>query len=228
MKIISNGECYVQREDLEHLVENYENVPNHIYNSLKEICLTNADFIKIMDLESIDLIKLSDIPALQEYSSLGARNLRVMMQRIKYLVDNMAIDGPSTMSDEEIKELIQERKNREYMLKQIKQIFDYVTGKSKKEFPNVPKMDTEPIANSELVAYPSINHDKVVIFNLDGTRVENPEDKEFCEVAFKILTDKHELDENETLNMRYDGNYFVVETIKKKKSMQRVLNPAGQ
>ena len=47
MKIINNNECYVQRDDIEYLVDNNRDVPNELFLELNMSILDDHDFIRI-------------------------------------------------------------------------------------------------------------------------------------------------------------------------------------
>ena len=83
-------------------------------------------------------------------------------------------------------------------------------------YPDIPYPYMAGITNGKLVASPSYNQDRVVIYNLDGSKVEDVSDIEFCTESFRLFTQQDEA--SLSLDMKYDGNYFVI------KNKQRQLN----
>ena len=225
MKIISNNECYVQRVDLEYLLDNNVSIPKEVYNDYNRACLSNEDFIKIDNQISLRYILNSKIPSFEELNSLSTNNLEKMILKIRVIMLDSIGEEKTEDEIKEINEILLEKKNREYMINQIKEIINFQKKCSKLNYPTIPNPNKEVISNGELNAAVSLDKNKVVIYNLDGSRVEDPEDKEFCKVAFNILTRDENINKELDLDMKYDGNYFVIEN-KLNKKLKKLMNRA--
>ena len=215
MQIISNNECYVQKVDLIHL-----NQLGLLPSKLKELLTqTDKDFIKIEDKKLIDFIINSDIPSYKELMLYDVNTLEKMIRKIKGSILDDIYDEESCEQMERLNEQIIKRKTREYLISQITEIINHKLHKSTLRYPDIPDPSKFTFKTDELCASITLNEDKVVIYNVDGSRVYDPEDKAFCEIAFKLLTCNYLDEDNLELNMGFDGNYFVVEELNPKKNI---------
>ena len=205
MKIISNNECYIQKDDLDYLINNNEIIPKEVFNFTDTLY---GDFIKIENESAKKYILDSSIPSFEELNSYNIKKLEHILFKIKLLVLD-DYDGQK-MSDEELAQVILEEKNRKYMLKQIIEMIKYKKGKPSNYYPDIPNPNMLSVTNGCLIASNSINFGNVVIYNIDGSRVENTEDVEFCNIAYKLLMHDYINDTNVDLETLYDGNYLVL------------------
>ena len=128
-------------------------------------------------------------------------------------------DSDDELTSDEIKELdemILERRNREYLLKQLKEMVLFKKRMSKLEYPNVPNPNYINVTNGELTACNSLNYDRVVVFNINGTPVSNEEDVEFCKVAYQLLMHDNEEVDDIDLEITSEGNNLVIKNTKQR------------
>lgn len=212
MKIINNNECYVQRDDIEYLVDNNRDVPNELFLELNMSILDDHDFIRIKNPVAKRYILQSDIPSFDELNSMSLNRLEDFIFKIKISIFD-SDDELTSKELEEINEIIRERRNREYILNQLKEIVAFKKRMSKLEYPNIPNPNIPSISNGICNASPSLNYDKVVVYNLNGSEINSKEDLEFCEVACKLLMHDYMDTESLSINTFMDGKYLVVENL---------------
>ena len=213
MKIISGNDCYVQRSDLEYLIDNTSKVSSDLYREYKLSVLSDEDFIKIENPIVKKLIISSEIPSFDELNSLSINKLEELVFKIKIAIFDSFDDELTDDEIKEIDEMIKERKNREYILKQLKEIIKYKQRRSNLKYPDVPNNKYEYITDGVYNASISINFDKVLIYSADGSRITNPEDIEFCKVAYNLLMHDNILDSNINLEMIENNKYIVLNNI---------------
>ena len=213
MKIISNSECFVQKSDIEYIIENEKDIPFEVYKELNRF--EKDEYIKIDNPKSLEFILKSNIPEFSELYNLELSKLEQFVLKLKIEV----LDSDDLSEDEikEIDEILKERKNREYILKQLKQIIDLKKKNPQINYPNIPNPNIESISNGTLNASVSLNPDEVVIYNLDGSKVENSKDNEFINVAYKLLM-KDEIKNIDEIDLTTDiyDNYLVVKKLESK------------
>ena len=213
MKIISGNDCYVQRSDLEYLIDNTSKVSSDLYREYKMSVLSDEDFIKIENPIVKKLIINSEIPSFDELNSLSINKLEELVFKIKLAIFDSFDDELTDDEIKEIDEMVKERKNREYILKQLKEIIKYKQRRSNLKYPDVPNNKYESITDGVYNASVSINFDKVLIYSADGSRITNPEDIEFCKVAYNLLMHDNILDSNVNLEMVENNKYIVLNNI---------------
>lgn len=212
MKVINNEDCYVQRDDLEYIIDNNKDVPNELFSELNMSILDENDFIKIKNPVAKRYILQSNIPTFDELNSLSLSKLEDIIFKIKLSIFDSE-DELTSKELEEINEIIRERRNREYLLKQLKEIVAFKKRNSKLIYPNIPNPNMPGVSNGIYNACPSLNYDKVVIYNLNGNEINEQEDIEFCEIAYKMLMHDYMDVDNVNVNTFVDGKYLVVENL---------------
>ncbi len=218
MRIISNNECYVQKSDLEYIVENEKNIPNEIYNDLSRF-QNDKEYLKIDNQKSLECVLNTNIIDFSLISNYDVSKLEKEIIKLKLLILDEFDSDMSYEEEEDINKIIQERKNREYILKQLKEMIEYKSLQSKINYPNIPNPNYESITNDNMCASRSINPNEIVVYNLDGSRVVDEDNKEFIEISYKLLL-HDELDSKKILELTTynDGKYLVV-----KNNLEKVL-----
>ena len=211
MKIISNNDCYIQREDIDYLINNNKEIPSSIFNDFNN---SEDGFVKISDEESKEYIINSDIPSFYDLYNMDEKMLKHLIFKIKI---SMIDDSSSQkMSEEELKQVILEEKNRRYMLKQLLEIIRYKKMESTLKYPDIPHPNKLSVTNGVTNASHSLNFGNVLIYNLDGSSVSNKEDMDFCNIAYKLLMHDYFDTENIELEKIYKDNYLLLKNKNKK------------
>lgn len=216
MQIIDKNDCYVSKDDLLHLFDNDECMPISLQQSLRDALVNGKDYIKIDDYLAEEYIYSSDIPSFENLLKLEIGQLRSKI--IDIIIEDSFNDNDGYSLS--LNEIIKQKRNREYMINQLKEMIAFKKKKIEILYPDIPKPHSGLVANGELIAQLSYNEDRVVIYNRDGSKVENVDDVEFCNSAFRLLTRNFNVDSE--LDMNYDGNYFVLK--KKEKKLIRKNN----
>lgn len=209
MKIINNNECYVQREDIEYILDNSNNVPSELFFELNMSIIGDRDFIKIENPVSLRFILQSQIPTFDELNSYSTNKLEEFIIKLKLSI----FDSDDELTSEELKDIdkmILERRNREYLLRQLKEMVAFKKRTSKLTYPNIPNPNYSCVTNGILNAYNSMNPDKIVVYSIDGGSVSE-EDMAFCETAYQLLMHDYEDTEEISLNIINEGKYLVIE-----------------
>ena len=210
MQIIDKNDCYVSRDDLIHLYDNDECMPLSLQLGLRDAIINEKDFVKIEEEKGLEYIYTSNIPSFDNLVKLKISELRRQIFDIvleEALKDN---HGENLSLDE----IIREKRNREYMIRQLKEMIAFKKKCSKLQYPDIPYPYITGVTNGCYNASLSYNFDSVIIYNLDGSKVTDVSDIDFCEESFKLLT--HDIDQGDNLDMKYDGNYFVVKNRERK------------
>lgn len=226
MKIISNKECYVQGYDLENIINN-----EHI-SFENRFCAANLlndknlnEYVNIKDKDLLEFILSNDdILDFSVYNNYSLGKLTGLS--LKLWIDIMNIDEYDN-SEDSIDSILyrEDKKKKEYLLSQIKQIIAYKKKESKCNFPNIPNPCTIPLSCGNLCASRSLDFDNVLIYNLDGTPISGEEDKEFCNIAYQLLMHDElcELEEEKIdleSSVSKDEKYLTISRAKEK-SIQR-------
>lgn len=214
MQIINKKDCYVSKDDLIHLYDQDETMPLSLQLGLRDALVNDKDYIKITEDKGLEYIYTSDIPSFENLRKLKIKELRNKINQI--ILDDMLNDNKGR--DLSLEEILLEKKNREYMIRQLKEMIAFKKRISKIKYPNIPLPNEIQISNGLLNAALSYNLNSIVIYNLNGSKVENINDIEFCKNAFKQLVQKENDDLN--LEMKYEDNYLVV---KNKPIIRRLL-----
>ena len=169
MKIISNRECYVQKDDLVYLIDNDYNVPSEIIYNLTRAVNDESDFVKIEDDISIEYILGSDVPSFDDLNSLRIEEIQTRIDRLRSSFFDGWIDSNEETSREELINMIQDKRNKEYLLKQLMEILAYKKRISTLKYPDVPYGGMVTFTDGVLNASLSINQDKVLIYKSNKT-----------------------------------------------------------
>ncbi len=226
MKIINDKDCYVQREDIEYIIDNSESVPSELFFELNMSILSDNDFIKIENPVAKRFILQSKIPSFDELNNYSISKLEEIIMKIKLSIFDS--DDLTSEEIEDINAMILERRNREYLLRQIKEMVAFKKRQSKLIYPNIPNPSYITLTNGVLNAAHSMNYGKVLIYNLNGSLVSSEEDKEFCEVAYQLLMHDYEEGEDINLSMENEGKYLVLENINYKHLKKKYLKNTRQ
>ncbi len=217
MKIISGNDCYVQKRDLEYLIDNNQYNTIEIYNEYKQSVFNDSDFIKINNYKVKECIINSDIPSFDELSSISINKLEELIFKIKLDIFD---DDLTEEEISDINELLRIRRNREYLLNQLKEIVKYKKGISTLKYPSVPNNNYESITDGTYNASISINYNEVLIYSNSGSKISNPDDIEFCKVAYNLLM--HDIQSEEiNLQMLEENDYIIVKNIYKRKVFRK-------
>ena len=217
MQIIDRNDCYVSKDDLMHLFDNDECMPLSLQLGLRDALINDKDYVKISEEKGIEYLYQSNVPSFESLAKLKISDLRKRIANIvieDFIKDNKGESLP-------LNEIIKERKNREYIISQLKEMIAFKKRMSSLTYPDVPYPYITSITDGEHIASVSYNLDRVVVYNIDGSKVENMDDVEFCNESFKLLTQDLETDDD--LDMKYDGNYFVIKNKQKKLSRRRIV-----
>ena len=217
MKIISNKECYVQRDDIEYLIENDRNIPSELFFELSMSIINDNDFVKIQNPIALQYILQSNIPSFEELNALDKSKLDEMLFKLKMCI----FDCCDESEEENLDEIIRERRNLEYIIKQLKEIIAYKKGTSKLNYPNIPNPNSQSIEIDNYIANKSLNMDTIVIYDIDGKELSATEDIEMCKMAYKVL---YETDEDISIHTFMEGKYLVVENFEYYRQMKRTFN----
>lgn len=211
MKIINDKDCYVQREDIEYIIDNSKSVPSELLFELNMSILGEKDFIKIENPIAKRFILKSPIPSFDELSSYSISKLEEMIMKIK-----LSIFDSDDLIDEEIDDInaiILERRNREYLLRQIKEILSFKRKTTKLIYPNIPNPNYISLTDGDLVASHSLNFGKILVYSTNGNIVDGENNREFLDVAYQLLMHDFDSVEDINLTMNIDGKYLVLENI---------------
>ncbi len=139
MKIISNGECYIQGRDVEYVMYNND-FTLELYGNLLingKLHLEKDEYIKAEDKTLIDCIMThSEISDFEDLYSMNTKSLKKKMSNLldELLDENFTEDVIYSSKSEKL------RKQRyiEYITKQIKEMIAFKENKSKISYPSVP------------------------------------------------------------------------------------------
>ncbi len=207
MKIISNSECYVQKQDIEFILDNNKDVPYEVVKELEHF--NNDEYKKIENKVSLEYILNSQIPCFNDLECVKLSKLETVLLKIKIeLLDSEELDSEKL---KEIDEIIKERKNREYIIKQLKQIIDYKKHNNKIKYPSIPNPNKNNFVSNGLTnAYESLNPNEIVLYNIDGSEVDINKEREFINIAYKILMHDEIKDiDNINLYIQSNNNYLI-------------------
>lgn len=215
MQIIDKNDCYVSRDDLLHLFDNDELMPLSLQMGLRDALVNDKDYVKIEEEKGLEYVFTSNVPTFENLVKLKISELRMKM--IGIIMEAALEDNHGESLS--LNEIIRQRKNREYIIKQIKEMIAFKKRMPIRTYPDIPYPYVTGITNGDYIASSSYNQDRVVIYNLDGSKVSEVEDVDFCTEAFRLFTQENE--GSEDLSMKYDGNYFVVKN--KQKNLRRTI-----
>lgn len=225
MKIINNGQCYIQSIDIDYLINNDKNF-NMQLNNIDEYQIMDEKYIRITNEKDIEYILSSNIPDYKELYKLDKKQIKRKMKSIMIDLLDETTKEEVTKSDLETLKI---RENLKYMLIQLEQMLKYKENKNLNNLPNIADPTQEKITNGIISAQPSLRKDSIVFYAEDNTKkIDEDIDKNFIIEAYKLLKDKllvNEDDEKEFLNdlLEEEKMLIVKSNIKEEKTKKEVL-----
>jgi hypothetical protein len=218
MQIIDKNDCYVSKDDLLYLFDNDECMPLSLQIELRSALINNSDYVKVNDEIGLEYIYNSSVPTFNDLSKLKIAELKRRIHAI--IIEDMIRDNEG--ENLPLNEVIREKRNRQYMIKQLKEMIAFKKKKPKVLYPDIPYPYLMGITNGNYNACSSYNLDRVIIYNIDGSIVSDVDDIEFCKSSFRLLT--YNTNPDDELDMNFDGNYFVVKSKQKNLKRKRIVD----
>lgn len=177
MKIISNGEVYIQKNDLEHAIVTDPNFPLDIYAEITSTIPSSLDykqFIKVTNEEAKKYIRnCKFIPSFRVYYSLCNEELlrikKILTREYLALIDE--VDN-CRRADAQIKRYKKKRVT-EYLLSQVSEMIAYKEGKSTLDYPNVPNPGHRVFNIGNLNATLSLQNGKIIGYPVAGKKLSD-------------------------------------------------------
>ena len=219
MKIISNGELYVKRSDIEFLSHYDENFPfelalDHLLNE------QDNKYIRIINQRQIDyLLSQSDVLDFNVFQNKRPENIKLMMLKIKMKLYEESESDTEKMTPEEFKaSQIEAYKNRmriEYLISQLKEVLAYKKGLNRDIYPDIPNPLYTGVTNGEITSGISIKHGNIVFYKENGEEITREDiDNEFYNHAVNIvkrdIRKQNENDETELVEVQSDNKKYIV------------------
>ena len=219
MKIISNGELYVKRSDIEFLSHYDENFPfelalDHLLNE------QDNKYIRIINQRQIDyLLSQSDVLDFNVFQNKRPENIKLMMLKIKMKLYEESESDTEKMTPEEFKaSQIEAYKNRmriEYLISQLKEVLAYKKGLNRDIYPDIPNPLYTGVTNGEITSGISIKHGNIVFYKENGEEITREDiDNEFYNHAVNIgkrdIRKPNENDETELVEVQSDNKKYIV------------------
>lgn len=219
MKIISNGELYVKRSDIEFLSHYDENFPfelalDHLLNE------QDNKYIRIINQRQIEyLLSQSDVLDFNVFQNKRPENIKLMMLKIKMKLYEESESDTEKMTPEEFKaSQIEAYKNRmriEYLISQLKEVLAYKKGLNREIYPDIPNPTYTGVTNGEITSGISIKHGNIVFYKENGEEITREDiDNEFYNHAVNIvkrdIRKQNENDETELVEVQSDNKKYLV------------------
>jgi hypothetical protein len=227
MKIISNGECYIQGRDVEHIMYNNNDFTLNLCSDLLvngKSHLEKDEYIKVENKALIDYIMAhSEIPDFEDLYSVNTKSLKREMSNLldELLDESFSEDVIYSSKSEKL------RKQRyiEYITEQIKEMIAFKENKSKVSYPSVPLPGGKSISNGEDIATESMNHGEVLVYSKQNSQIDEATiDNEFLRVAYAILTDMNDISLDEIDLQKINSRYLSLKQLNKQKNcIKRVM-----
>lgn len=224
MKIINNGECYIQERDVEYILNNDE-LTQDIYSKLitsKSFNLDKSEYIKLEDQELINYIMSHrDIPDFEDLYSMNIKTLKKKMSNLlgELLDEDYSEETVYTSKSEKLKK----QRYIEYIEEQIKEMIEFKENKAKIIYPSVPLPNGKSISNATEVAVESMKDAEVLVYSLSQTS-EVPNDIEFFKIAYSILNDLNSISIDDLDIEKINSKYISLrQSNTYEKEFQRVL-----
>lgn len=227
MKIINNGECYIQGRDVEYIMCNNNDFTLDLYSKL----LVNGnshpqkdEYVKIEDQALIDYIMAhSEIPDFEELYNMDTKSLK---KKVSNLLDELLDESFSedvTYSSKSDK--LKKQRYVEYIMEQIKEMIAFKENKSKAIYPSIPLPGGESISNGKDIATESMKHGEILVYSsLDLQIDETTVDNEFLRVAYSILSDMDDVSLEELDLEKINSRYLSLKQMSKQKTgFRRVM-----
>ena len=192
MKIISNGECYIQGKDILYICNYVPMISDDIKLKLNSLFTKIDDYVLVCDSELVEFIKKCEFLISfnylfnMDYSVLDnmALRLKIELSDMDHEEDSLSSDGDRIEYRERIKN---KRKNKEYLLEQIISMMKYKSGKSMCNFPDIPNPCINSIVSDDLIASLSLNYENILIHKINNSLFENINNPEFCDIAYRLF-----------------------------------------
>lgn len=192
MKIISNGECYIQGKDILYICNYVPMISDDIKLKLNSLFTKIDDYVLVCDSELVEFIKKCEFLISFnylfniDYSVLDnmALKLKIELSDMDHEEDSLSSDGDRIEYRERIKN---KRKNMEYLLEQIISMMKYKSGKSMCNFPNIPNPCINSIVSDDLIASLSLNYENILIHKINNSLFENINNPEFGNVSYRLF-----------------------------------------
>ena len=217
MKIISYGDCYVQKNDLECIIYTDNTLHSKILSKIMTLIneLRDNEYTKITDEDILQyILRYDKVPSYDELNNKSLSELQKMVFKLEINIS----DSDYYDDIEDTIDYQKEKNYKFYLLNQINQILSKKYNMSNNTFPNIIDPDFKPITNEVLSASKSMAYGKVLVYDNEGKILEDL-DYDFCEIAYKmIMRHNNNLLEDEELSfiLSDDKKYITVEAIKKK------------
>ena len=192
MKIISNGECYIQGKDILYICNYVPMISDDIKLKLNSLFTKIDDYVLVCDSELVEFIKKCEFLISFnylfniDYSVLDnmALKLKIELSDMDHEEDSLSSDGDRVEYRERIKNKC---KNKEYLLEQIISMMKYKSGKSMCNFPNIPNPCINSIVSDDLIASLSLNYENILIHKTNNSLFENINNPEFGNVSYRLF-----------------------------------------
>lgn len=192
MKIISNGECYIQGKDILYICNYVPMISDDIKLKLNSLFTKIDDYVLVCDSELVEFIKKCEFLISfnylfnMDYSVLDnmVLKLKIELSDMDHEEDSLSSDGDRIEYRERIKN---KRKNKEYLLEQIISMMKYKSGKSMCNFPNIPNPCINSIVSDNLIASLSLNYENILIHKINNSLFENINNPEFGNVSYRLF-----------------------------------------
>ncbi len=221
MKIITNGEHYIQKGDLEFLLYNDGNFPMRIFDSV--MGSGNPDtYVKITSEEGKKYIEEVNIPSFNSLYNKSNSELELAIKRLRKIMDDEMKKQDSSKENLKAEALIsrfKSQRRRAYLLSQYQEMLSYRKGVSKVVYPDIPNPCVAPVCDGSLVGTLSLQRNKLIFYDLKGNEIES----ELFDLIYELTLEQYEtallfprIDDEVEIVKRYseDGKYlsFAVET----------------
>ena len=209
MKIISNGELYVKRSDIEFLSHYDSTFPLDL--ALEHLMdIQENKYIRITNQNQIDyLLSQSDVLDFNLFQRRRPEDIKLMILKIK-----MKLYEESESSTEQI-EAYKNKMRIEYLISQFKEILAYKKGLNRDIYPDVPNPLYTGVTNGEITSGISIKHGNIVFYKENGEEITREDiDNEFYNHAVNIvkrdIRKQNENDETELVEVQSDNKKYLV------------------
>lgn len=219
MKIISNGELYVKRSDIEFLSHYDSTFPLDL--ALEHLMdIQENKYIRITNQNQIDyLLSQSDVLDFNLFQCRRPEDIKLMILKIKMKLYEESESSTEKMTPEEFRaSQIEAYKNKmriEYLISQLKEILAYKKGLNSDIYPDIPNPLYTGVTNGEITSGISIKHGNIVFYKENGEEITREDiDNEFYNHAVNIvkrdIRKQNENDETELVEVQSDNKKYLV------------------
>lgn len=228
MKIISNGELYVKRSDINFLAHFDSSFPveiamKHLMDDTKE------KYIRITNMEQIEyFLSQEDVLDFSDLMSKTKEEIMKMILKLKIEMCESDYSREEGMTKEEYrKSQIESYKNRlriEYLISQLKESLEYRKGKNRNLYPNIPNPLYKGITDGQITAGISVRNGNIVFYKENHEEISTDEiDPGFYKTAVATVQNDLSVSEEESTyeeTISEDNKYIILES----KSLEEVKN----